>query len=122
MLLIHFDTTRFESDLAKWGVAIDDEAETKRLMEEFWNPMWEASYWGIGCDAEEVMEALDVDRTGEQTNALSPETQKHMEEAAKQAAMKSGAGQNEFYDHRGANLEPPNLLRASIQNHYVRVL
>lgn len=94
---------------------IDDEGETKRLMEEYWNPLWESSYLGVDVDVDAVMEGMDIDRSGEKENALSPATKKHMEDAAKRQAMASGAGLNQFYDVSGA-MEPPDL-RSSIANH-----
>ena len=33
-------------DLAEWGVVLDDEATVKTIMEDYWNPMWKASFRG----------------------------------------------------------------------------
>jgi len=99
-------------DLAEWGVAIDDEAETKRIMAEYWNPLWKASYKKEDCEVDAVMAVLDIDRSGDKPNAVSKETKNAMKEAAaKQQAMKSGVGRNQFYDKSG--VEKPDL-RSSI--------
>lgn len=50
-------------DLAEWGCIIDHEGETKRLMDEYWNPMWQSSYTGEDCNVHSVMDGLKVDRT-----------------------------------------------------------
>lgn len=33
-------------DLAEWGVVIDDKATTRKLIDEYWSPMWQCSYKG----------------------------------------------------------------------------
>jgi hypothetical protein len=49
-------------DLAEWGVVVDDEASTKKIMEEYWKPMWKVSYKEEDCDVDQVMDSLDIDR------------------------------------------------------------
>lgn len=107
-------------DLAEWGVAIDDEAETKRIMDEYWNPLWKASYTGEDCDAEEVMQSLEVDRTGENPEAkkAAKETELAMENIAKQQALKSGAGQGQFYgvSRRARKKKTPDLATSMLRH------
>jgi phosphatidylserine/phosphatidylglycerophosphate/cardiolipin synthase-like enzyme len=69
-------------DLAEWGVAIDNEQQTKKLMEEYWNPMWKASFTGEDCDVDAVMDGLDIDRD---TDATSSPDIKIVNTAAMQA-------------------------------------
>jgi len=52
-------------DLAEWGVVVDNEKETKKMMEEYWNPMWKASYMGDDCPVQEVMDGLHIERDPE---------------------------------------------------------
>jgi len=56
----------YECDLAEWGVVIDDEGETQRVMEEYWNKLWAESYdKEKDNNVEDVMGQKDKDRTGE---------------------------------------------------------
>jgi len=83
-------------DLAEWGVIIDDEAQTKKIMEDYWYPMWEVSYLGQDCNVQEVMDGLDIDRDGETTSHhLSSEGAKLMAQAAQAEAK--GSNMAEFY-------------------------
>lgn len=54
------------ANLAEWGLLIDDEEETAKVLEGYWNPMWEHSYnqeeWEQS--REEVLPGLNVDRNG----------------------------------------------------------
>lgn len=61
----------YMADLAEWGVLVDNENETQKMIEEYWNPMWKASYTGNDIDVQEVMDGLDIDRDGERVNAFS---------------------------------------------------
>lgn len=67
------------ADLAEWGILIDDPAQTKKCMQEYWNPLWKASYTGEDCNDDEVMNGLGIDRNG---------GSKHFLSASKKAAMK----------------------------------
>jgi len=51
----------YSFDLAEWGVVIDDEVETKKMMKQIWDPMYEYSYTGDDCDLGYVVEnMLDI--------------------------------------------------------------
>lgn len=82
--------------------------------------MWKASFTGEDCDVDEVMAALDVDRSGENPEAekAMKEQEAAMEDMAKQQALKSGAGQSPFYDQsrRSMKMKMPDL-RTSMLNH-----
>jgi len=52
-------------DLAEWGVVVDDKEEVRRIMRDFFEPMWESSYTGHDVDVRDVMDGLKVDRDGE---------------------------------------------------------
>jgi phosphatidylserine/phosphatidylglycerophosphate/cardiolipin synthase-like enzyme len=77
-------------DLAEWGVLVDNEEETKRVLREYWEPMWHASYTADDCNLHEVMEGLSKDRNGEDPNNLSAETQKLIDEAEDKNLLQSG--------------------------------
>ena len=78
-------------DLAEWGVIIDHEDSVRKIMDEYWNPMWTASYTKEDCDVQEVMDSLDINRDGETsaTYYISPEAWKQHEQAA---AFQTGLG------------------------------
>jgi len=47
--------------MAEWGVVIDDEFETKKMMKQIWDPMYKYSYTGDDCDLGYVVEnMLDI--------------------------------------------------------------
>uniref|UniRef100_A0A7S3Q235 PLD phosphodiesterase domain-containing protein n=1 Tax=Chaetoceros debilis TaxID=122233 RepID=A0A7S3Q235_9STRA len=83
-------------DLAEWGVVVDDETETQKMLEDFWNPLWKSSYTETDCDVQEVMDGLDIDRDGEVVNAFSADGRKKMDEAAKMTMLASG--EKDMYD------------------------
>jgi phosphatidylserine/phosphatidylglycerophosphate/cardiolipin synthase-like enzyme len=58
-------------DLAEWGVVVDDANSTKKIMEEYWNPMWEYSHIeGRDVDVQEVMDGLKINRDAEAPHGL----------------------------------------------------
>lgn len=59
---------------------VDDKAATKKMMDEYWNPMWEVSYTGEDCDVQAVMDGLKIDRDSHQTY-LSPLEKIQMQQA-----------------------------------------
>lgn len=78
-------------DLAEWGVVVDDETSTKKIMDEYWKPMWEVSYNKEDCDVDKVMDSLEIDRhtAGEAPADMSAA-------AASAGVMPSGA--KDYYD------------------------
>jgi phosphatidylserine/phosphatidylglycerophosphate/cardiolipin synthase-like enzyme len=82
-------------DLAEWGVVIDDEEQTKKFMEEYWNPMWQCSHTGEDVDVDAVMDSLDIDRDGGDASELDDD----MKEKMHQAEMANqGHSTSELYD------------------------
>lgn len=84
-------------DLAEWGVIVDHEETTQKILREVWNPMWKASYTGDDCDVQEVMDGLDIDRDGEDENNVSEEHKKLLAESGGVAALVSPKGDNGFF-------------------------
>lgn len=82
-------------DLAEWGVIIDHAGKTQKILSEYWDPMWEASYTKDDCDVEMVMDGLDIDRDGENERRISSETQKLMDKQEK--AVENSAGNPDFF-------------------------
>lgn len=76
-------------DLAEWGTIIDDEAATKKIMQDYWNPMWAASYSPSDCDVHEVIMGLEVNRDGNDRSSVDQRRQ-WMEAAKKQRAVRRG--------------------------------
>uniref|UniRef100_A0A7S1FXU7 PLD phosphodiesterase domain-containing protein n=1 Tax=Corethron hystrix TaxID=216773 RepID=A0A7S1FXU7_9STRA len=57
-------------DLAEWGVIVDNADQTRKFMDEYWNPIWASSFTGEDCNVEEVMNGLDIDRDGDTGGAF----------------------------------------------------
>jgi len=88
-------------DLAEWGVVVDDKGETKKMMEDYWNPMWEASYTEEDVDVQEVMDGLDINRDGETVNHFSAAGRQKMEDAAKMGGHFTASSTNALYGREG---------------------
>jgi len=84
-------------DLAEWGVLIDDATETKKMLNDFWNPLWEASYTGKDCDVDAVMDGMNIDRDGEDVNAFTLGGRQKLEEAAKMNGVNGGGTSSGMY-------------------------
>ena len=82
-------------DLAEWGVVIDDEAQTQKIMEEYWNPLWKYSYTGEDVDVDAVMDGLDIDRDGADPSNLDEETKAKMKQAE---IANAGVGRSDMYE------------------------
>jgi len=52
------------ANLAEWGILVDDEKATQKILEQYWNLAWENSYQEDDTDITEVMDGLGVDREG----------------------------------------------------------
>ena len=78
-------------DLAEWGVVIDNKAETKKCIEQYWDPMWKAacSEKSNDCDVSTVMNGLGVNRNGEDISGLSLEEQNSIRAACARAPLPS---------------------------------
>lgn len=83
-------------DLAEWGVVIDDKASTKKMMSEYWDPMWKVSFTGEDVDVQSVMDGLKIDRDGEATGGWSGGGDDEL--AAATAGMAHGSKDNGIYD------------------------
>ena len=51
----------YRSDLAEWGIIIDDADITAEMMEDYWNPLWKASHNEDDYNVEKIMESLEDD-------------------------------------------------------------
>jgi phosphatidylserine/phosphatidylglycerophosphate/cardiolipin synthase-like enzyme len=71
----------YTCDLAEWGVVIDNAEATKKLMEEYWEPMWKASYTQEDCNVQKVMDGLDISRDGETAILLTKEKRQQLRDA-----------------------------------------
>lgn len=83
-------------DLAEWGIVVDSETEVKKIMNDYFTPMWNNSYTGEDVDVERVMDGLDVDRDGEETGMFSLQNA----DAAQMAPHGAGV---DFYDVENDN-------------------
>lgn len=71
----------YACDLAEWGILIDDPAQTKKCMTEYWNPLWKASFTGQDCNCDNVMDGLDVDRTDKNPASVKAAKKNKVEQA-----------------------------------------
>mmetsp|Transcript_24854 Transcript_24854/g.44715 ORF Transcript_24854/g.44715 Transcript_24854/m.44715 type:complete len:544 (+) Transcript_24854:63-1694(+) len=85
-------------DLAEWGVIIDDAEITEKMLGDYWNPLWEASFDASDCEVQDVMDGLEVDRDGEVVNTYSADGKKKMKAAAKALAKAQLPPDTELYD------------------------
>lgn len=90
----------YECDLAEWGVLVDDGPSTEKMMDEYWNPMWNASYTGEDCDVQTVMDGLEIDRDGEPITMMEYAKQVKQEESARMSNNFSSANPS-FYGKEG---------------------
>jgi len=81
-------------DLAEWGVVIDHQETTKKILEDYWEPMWKASYTGDDCDVDEVMDGLNIERDGDDEKHMSDDTKRLLEEGK---AVENFAGNPDFF-------------------------
>jgi len=66
------------ANLAEWGIIIDSEEQTQKVLEEYWNPLWGKSYEDVPEDerdfnVDNVLAGLELDRNPEDFSDLSPE-------------------------------------------------
>jgi len=63
------------ANLAEWGIIVDDEAQTRKVLEEYWRPMWNCSYKKDppDCNVDEVMNGLDINRDGKDASEYTAE-------------------------------------------------
>jgi len=76
----------YMADLAEWGLLIDEKEQTKKCMAEYWNPMWKASYTGVDCNDDDVIDGLDVDRAPKSKHFQDKKTKELMKQAERAAA------------------------------------
>jgi len=76
-------------DLAEWGVLIDDADTVAKMMDQFWNPLWEVSYTGQDADVDEIMNGLHINRAGAHIDTADKETKRRMVEAMRPHLGKS---------------------------------
>ena len=84
-------------DLAEWGIVVDSEVEVKKIMNDYFVPMWENSFTGKDVDVEKVMDGLKVDRDGEHKQFI------HLNADAAQEMMPHGTD-TDYYTKE----EPPH--------------
>lgn len=88
----------YVADLAEWGVIIDDVDVTNKMIEDYWFPLWNASWDPSDCEVQDVMDGLKVDRDGEVVDTHSAEGKKKMDDAAKAFAQAQLPPDIEDYD------------------------
>jgi len=90
----------YSCDLAEWGVVVDDEAATKKIMKEYWIPMWQVSYKEEDCNVQEIMDGLDINRDGQTPLFVSDDDIQQMRRAS-QMQMHAHSYMNFFDEESG---------------------
>jgi len=85
-------------DLAEWGVVIDDIDVTTMMIEEYWNPLWEASFDPGDCDIQAIMDGLEDDRDGEDVDTSTPEGNRKFRDALKDFGRAQAPPDHDVYD------------------------
>jgi len=69
-------------DLAEWGLIIDDSAVTAQMIQDYWKPLWEASFVETDCDVQEIMDGLHINREGVYIDVSTEAGRRKIDEAA----------------------------------------
>lgn len=77
-------------DLVEWGVVIDDSGVTGQMLEDYWKPMWKASFVGTDCNAQQVIDGCKIDYNAEHLDASTEEGMKRLEDGVIAMAMARG--------------------------------
>jgi len=98
----------YVSDLAEWGVVIDDSTVTAQMIDDYWKPLWEASFVETDCDVHEVMDGLKIDREGEYADPSTKEGRTKLEDTGdailrSQVAIRTATHDEEKEDIYGLN-------------------
>eukprot|EP00811_Abedinium_folium_P037213 NODE_984_length_2663_cov_4.813486.p1 GENE.NODE_984_length_2663_cov_4.813486~~NODE_984_length_2663_cov_4.813486.p1 ORF type:complete len:593 (-),score=162.23 NODE_984_length_2663_cov_4.813486:811-2589(-) len=66
-------------NLAEWGIIVDDVEQTRKVLGEYWGPMWASTFApDQDVDVDKVMDNLKVDRTGVDPSHATPEEKEAM--------------------------------------------
>jgi len=95
-------------DLAEWGVVIDDEEATQAMMEEYWTPLWTASYTGEDVDVDVVMDGLDIDRDGADPEEIDDEMAEQM--LAAELANAGHSALEVYEEDEAAGADPVRII------------
>ncbi|CAB9524913.1 Inherit from NOG: PLDc [Seminavis robusta] len=91
-------------DLAEWGVVIDDETQVQKMMQEYWNPMWDVSFLDADVDVEMVLDGLGIDRSAPNRYQLSAEERKMADTNKRRRYSVNTPIHSDFYDTFSADL------------------
>eukprot|EP00746_Dinoflagellata_sp_MGD_P142371 gnl/MRDRNA2_/MRDRNA2_75349_c0_seq1.p1 gnl/MRDRNA2_/MRDRNA2_75349_c0~~gnl/MRDRNA2_/MRDRNA2_75349_c0_seq1.p1 ORF type:complete len:697 (+),score=158.91 gnl/MRDRNA2_/MRDRNA2_75349_c0_seq1:89-2179(+) len=108
-------------NLAEWGIIIDNEEQTQKVMEEYWNPMWEQSYRETATNVDDVMDGLNIDRTG-----CAEEDASEEDKVAALKAKRANAGEGHpnalaVLVKRAENLKDSDGLGGGTSDSYARL-
>jgi len=81
-------------DLAEWGVIIDDANITAKMLEDYWNPLWDASYNKSDCNINKIMECIKNDTDDDEDSAEFDTPSVNANEVCLMAHMKANAPRN----------------------------
>merc|ERR1712190_397576 len=89
------------ADLAEWGLVIDDERQTTKLLDEYWHPMWSSCFTQEDCQVDKVMDGLNINRDGQSALFVDAATKEKMDRAMRQAAKCPAS--DHFHKHHAAS-------------------
>jgi len=79
-------------DLAEWGILVDNADQTRKVLHEYWHPMWQNSFEvDRDCNVDEILDGLDMDRDGESLAFKG--------HAERQRLLKQAAGHGYTHQH-----------------------
>jgi len=85
-------------DLAEWGVIIDHPESVDKMMDEYWRPMWKASFLNQDVVVDEVMDGLKIDRSAPSKLVM---TQIQLEKAKEAMRANYGMSTESTFYHKG---------------------
>jgi len=68
------------ANLGEWGVIVDSEERTQKILEDYWNPMWQCS-WRADTnevDVDLVMDSMEIQRDGLDVSEADDDTKMAM--------------------------------------------
>ncbi len=88
----------YDCDLAEWGVIIDDATTTDKMIKDYWQPVWEASFVESDCEVQKVMDGLKIDRNAEKVDLASRDGLVKQDAAITAIAKAQLPPETELYD------------------------
>jgi phosphatidylserine/phosphatidylglycerophosphate/cardiolipin synthase-like enzyme len=113
----------YVADLAEWGVIVDSAAQTQKVLEEYWNRVWFASYENVpeedrDMQVDSVLASLDLNRNPVDAASLSADELEQV--LLKQKAAFAGGSSNRLtvWLKRAKNLKNADGVMGGVSDPY----